>query len=408
MLFTKIMFGVRFGVNTVQPRVLIRVVCSLGLSAIVAGCATDGGSSQSIPNPFAGSARFDPNATGSISQKAPQAQQSAAVDVLPVDAQGSKSIISSEPLASPVALAPAKQNTQVISEPMRVAAVQPQKSVVASSTASASKTVTATGIGYWTPEGGSQVILTDGETIKTISDRYGVPVSAIRTANKLSAKAVPKAGTRLIIPVYRDGASLSSGSKAEKSEPVSAVVPKISTTKKTAEKVDQPSEVAAVAKTTSTDASEPLGSSAPASSDATKTNNAAPAAKAAIESVGFRWPAKGRVIAGFGNVNGTKNTGIKIALPVGTSVKASEAGTVAYSGSEVKGYGNMIIIRHPDGWVSVYANNGDLKVKRGDQVTRGQVVALSGQSGDVSSPQLHFELRKGSSPVDPMGYFSEN
>lgn len=407
-MFSQLRFSCRFGVKTVQPRFFIRVVCSLGLSAIVAGCATDGGSSQSIPNPFAGSARFDPNATGSISQKAAQVQQSPAVDVLPVDPQGTKSIISSEPLASPSALAPVKQNSQVISEPMRVASVQPQKTAVATSTAGASNAATATGIGYWTPEGGSQIVLADGETIKTISDRYGVPVSAIRTANKLSAKAVPGAGTRLIIPVYKDGASISNGSKSEKSEPISSVVPKISTTKKTGEKVDQPSEVVAVAKTTSTDASEPLGSAAPASSDATKTNNAAPAAKATIESVGFRWPAKGRVIAGFGNVNGVKNTGIKIALPVGTSVKASEAGTVAYSGSEVKGYGNMIIIRHPDGWVSVYANNGDLKVKRGDQVTRGQVVALSGQSGDVSSPQLHFELRKGSSPVDPMGYFSEN
>lgn len=407
-MFSQLRFSCRFGVKTVQPRVFIRVVCSLGLSAIVAGCATDGGSSQSIPNPFAGSARFDPNATGSISQKAVQAQQSPAVDVLPAETQESKSIISSEPLTSPATVATVKQNSQVISEPMRVAAVQPQKTAVTTSTSSASNTMTATGTGYWTPEGGSQVVLTDGETIKTISDRYGVPVSAIRTANKLSAKAMPGASTKLIVPVYKDGSSVQSGSKLEKSGPVSADIPKVSTTKKTVEKVDQPSEVVAVAKTTATDASEPLSSAAQAGSDATKTKSTAPAAKATIESVGFRWPAKGRVIAGFGNVNGVKNTGIKIALPVGTSVKASEAGTVAYSGSEVKGYGNMIIIRHPDGWVSVYANNGDLKVKRGDQVTRGQVVALSGQSGDVSSPQLHFELRKGSSPVDPMGYFSEN
>ena len=74
---------------------------------------------------------------------------------------------------------------------------------------------------------------------------------------------------------------------------------------------------------------------------------------------------------------------------------------VAYAGSELKGYGNLVLIRHPNGYVSAYAHNGELKVKRGDTVKRGQVVANSGQTGNVSSPQLHFELRKGKEPVDP-------
>ena len=100
------------------------------------------------------------------------------------------------------------------------------------------------------------------------------------------------------------------------------------------------------------------------------------------------------------------NDGINIALPEGTAVKAAEGGTVAYAGSELKGYGNMVLIRHPNGYVSAYANNGELNVKRGDKVTRGQTIAKSGQSGNVSSPQLHFELRKGSTPVDPTGYLA--
>lgn len=391
-----------------HSRVLIRVVCSVGLSALLAACATDGGPSQSIPNPFAGSARFDPNATGSIGQRSAQAAQTSSADVLPIDAPSSKSIITSEPLASPAASASSMQGVPASGEPLKVAVVQPQKSIDVTSPSRLSNTEAVPGGGYWTADGGSQVTLTDGETLKTISDRYGVPLAAIRAANKLSAKAVPVAGTKLIIPVYKNGSSVAAGLKSEKSEPIPPVGEKISTAKKTAEKADKPAEVVAVARSTSTDAVEPTGSSTNMGGDSSKANNVAPGAKATIEAVGFRWPAKGRVIAGFGNVNGVKNTGIKIALPVGTSVKASEAGTVAYSGSEVKGYGNMVIIRHPDGWVSVYANNGELKVKRGDQVTRGQIIALSGQSGDVSSPQLHFELRKGSSPVDPMGYFSEN
>ena len=117
----------------------------------------------------------------------------------------------------------------------------------------------------------------------------------------------------------------------------------------------------------------------------------------------FRWPARGRIIQGF---KAGGNDGINIAVPEGTSVKAAESGVVAYAGSELKGYGNLVLIRHPNGFVSAYANNGELDVKRGETVKRGQIIAKSGQSGNVSSPQLHFELRKGSTPVDPTSYLA--
>ena len=117
----------------------------------------------------------------------------------------------------------------------------------------------------------------------------------------------------------------------------------------------------------------------------------------------FRWPARGRIIQGFANGG---NDGINISVPEGTQVKAAESGVVAYAGSELKGYGNLVLIRHPNGFVTAYAHNGDITVKRGDQVTRGQTIAKSGQSGNVSSPQLHFELRKGSTPVDPTNYLA--
>ncbi len=117
----------------------------------------------------------------------------------------------------------------------------------------------------------------------------------------------------------------------------------------------------------------------------------------------FRWPARGRIIQGFSTGG---NDGINIAVPEGTPVKAAEGGQVAYAGSELKGYGNLVLIRHPNGFVTAYAHNGELEVKRGDTVKRGQTIAKSGQSGNVGSPQLHFELRKGSTPVDPTNYLA--
>jgi murein DD-endopeptidase MepM/ murein hydrolase activator NlpD len=117
----------------------------------------------------------------------------------------------------------------------------------------------------------------------------------------------------------------------------------------------------------------------------------------------FRWPARGRIIEAF---KAGGNDGINIAVPEGTSVRAAESGVVAYAGDELKGYGNLVLIRHPNGFVTAYANNGELDVKRGDTVKRGQIIAKSGQTGNVNSPQLHFELRKGSTPVDPTGYLA--
>jgi murein DD-endopeptidase MepM/ murein hydrolase activator NlpD len=118
---------------------------------------------------------------------------------------------------------------------------------------------------------------------------------------------------------------------------------------------------------------------------------------------GFRWPVKGRVVSTFGQKpNGTRNEGINIAVPEGTSVRAAEAGVVAYAGNELKGYGNLVLIRHDNGWVTAYAHNKELFVKRGDAVKRGDIIAKAGQTGSVTSPQVHFEIRKGATAVDPL------
>jgi murein DD-endopeptidase MepM/ murein hydrolase activator NlpD len=122
----------------------------------------------------------------------------------------------------------------------------------------------------------------------------------------------------------------------------------------------------------------------------------------------FLWPVEGRVISAFGdNPNGGRNDGINISVPRGTPVLAADAGEVSYVGNELKGYGNLILIRHDNGFVTAYAHADGVHVKRGEHVERGQVIATVGETGNVSQPQLHFELRHGTQPVDPTPYLVE-
>lgn len=126
------------------------------------------------------------------------------------------------------------------------------------------------------------------------------------------------------------------------------------------------------------------------------------------QSEGFRWPVRGRIISSFGKKpNGENNDGINFAVPEGTSVKAAENGVVIYAGNELKSYGNLVLIRHKDGWVSAYAHNRTINVKRGEEIRRGQIVAEAGMTGSVTSPQVHFELRKGATPVNPLDHLSD-
>jgi murein DD-endopeptidase MepM/ murein hydrolase activator NlpD len=128
-----------------------------------------------------------------------------------------------------------------------------------------------------------------------------------------------------------------------------------------------------------------------------------------IESSGLslRWPVKGKIISAFGTKpNGLKNEGINISVPEGTGIRAAEEGVVAYAGNELKGYGNLVLIRHAGGYVTAYAHASELMVKRGDTVKRGDIIAKAGQTGAVQSPQLHFEVRKGASALDPNKYLN--
>ncbi|MEZ5910367.1 MAG: LysM peptidoglycan-binding domain-containing protein [Hyphomicrobiaceae bacterium] len=134
---------------------------------------------------------------------------------------------------------------------------------------------------------------------------------------------------------------------------------------------------------------------------------ALPRSKPATGGAHFRWPVQGKVVQKFGpRPDGSHSDGIDLAVPPGTDVVAADAGEVAYSGNELAGYGNLVLIRHTNGWVSAYAHNDKLLVKRGDKVRRGQLIAKSGTSGGISQPKLHFELRQGSKPVDPLPYLA--
>lgn len=147
----------------------------------------------------------------------------------------------------------------------------------------------------------------------------------------------------------------------------------------------------------------------PAPAPAPAASKVAPVQEAAVVSApsssGFVWPAQGKVISKFGTTSdGLRNDGINISAPAGAPVMAAADGTVAYAGNQLRGFGNLVLIRHANGLITAYAHNQSLLVQKGDKVKRGAVIARVGQTGNVAKPQLHFEIRKGEEPVDPMKY----
>jgi murein DD-endopeptidase MepM/ murein hydrolase activator NlpD len=137
---------------------------------------------------------------------------------------------------------------------------------------------------------------------------------------------------------------------------------------------------------------------------------AAPVARGDLAPVGapaFAWPVSGRVISDFGaTASGGRNDGINIAAAEGAPIHASAGGTVSYAGNELKDYGNLVLIKHSGGYTTAYAHAEKLVVNRGDYVARGQVIGYAGHTGDVASPQLHFEIRAATTPVNPRAYLS--
>ncbi len=121
----------------------------------------------------------------------------------------------------------------------------------------------------------------------------------------------------------------------------------------------------------------------------------------------FRWPVTGKVVVRFGERAGSEiSDGVDISVPEGTAVKAAENGVVVYAGNELERFGNLVLIRHAGGWVSAYAHNKSIETPLGTTVRRGEIIARSGRTGDADQPKLHFELRRNSTPVDPLKHLS--
>ncbi len=231
-----------------------------------------------------------------------------------------------------------------------------------------------------TPTANSHVhVVAPGETLIKISKQYGKSLTDVARANNIAPHTRVNLGDKIIIPGVRaNSAQRNAGTPLAAARKADAPAPQNAATSV------EPPQSASVA----TPAPETTAATGATRADATPS---------------FRWPVRGRVIAGFGpKTNGQQNDGINLAVPEGTPVKAAEDGVVAYAGSELKGYGNLVLIRHANGYVTAYAHAKELLVKRGDQIKRGQVIAHSGQTGNVNAPQLHFEVRKGPSPVDPL------
>lgn len=159
-----------------------------------------------------------------------------------------------------------------------------------------------------------------------------------------------------------------------------------------------------------TAAQPPAGTTGAAPPTRGKSAAEAPIASAAPPAHGggtFLWPVHGHILEGYGSgPDGTHNDGINIAAPRGAAVQAADAGVVAYAGNELRGYGNLILVKHANGWITAYAHCDLMLVKPGEKVARGQVIARVGSTGNVGEPQLHFELRRGDKAVDPRTYLA--
>jgi len=252
---------------------------------------------------------------------------------------------------------------------------------------------------------GYRVKVAQGDTLSSLSRQYGVPVETIMSANNLPDARLG-IGQELVLPGVSGPKVAAAEPHVRKVKTSTVAAPKVTSLaeEEAADTAPVPAKPVADAKNTPIEAasSETTGPSAPrvASTDRLPTPDP-------MSGNSFRWPVQGRVIAGFGTrADGGHNDGIDVAVPQGTSVKAAENGVVAYAGNELKGYGNLVLVRHANNWVSAYANNAELLVQRGEKVRRGQIIAKAGATGAASQPQVHFELRKGSRPVDPTKYMS--
>jgi murein DD-endopeptidase MepM/ murein hydrolase activator NlpD len=302
------------------------------------------------------------------------------------DASASSATASAEP--APPTAAPVPQVTTTAA-PQTVASSAPV--TVASSITAETAVVTA--------PGNKAHVVKAGETVASISRTENVRFSQLIKLNKLAKPYHLKAGQQLKLV---DGAEIAVASKQQTMAPIEI---------HTADTRPAEAHVAEAKPDPATSHAEGgpllhLGESpiAPASAPKAQPEQHASIAPPASKSE-FIWPVSGRILSAFGPKEaGRRNDGVNIATPIGTAVRAARAGEVIYIGNELRGYGNLVLIRHDDGYVSAYAHNSRILVARGAFVQQGQEIAESGESGSVDAPQVHFEIRKDRKPIDPLDY----
>ena len=252
--------------------------------------------------------------------------------------------------------------------------------------------------GKITPPGGKPLggtyTVKPGDTLTKIARETGTSVDALKAANGMTDGTV------------RIGQTLKVANGIAATDPVrTASVPQ-----KPAELAPAAPKAAAQPVVAKVEPAVAAPSKPPAAENASlsEVEKKADVASVAPQSTGiekYRWPVNGAVIAGYGaNVNGSRNDGIDISVPEGTPIKAAENGVVIYAGNGLKQLGNTVLVRHDDGKVTVYGHASAINVTRGQKVTRGQTLASSGMSGDAQRPQVHFEVRKDATPVNPNTY----
>lgn len=242
----------------------------------------------------------------------------------------------------------------------------------------------------------SEIVVAPGDTLYSLSRKYAVPVNDLAVMNKLVAPFNLAVGQKLRVP------DLSQATIVDNKHDVVQV-------KKTAQTTDVKSaQVQNVQKNTTPEQQKIVQTKA----ESVKKISSDPTKKlpkiTARSSSKFSWPVRGKILSQYGaKSSGLFNDGINIGAKRGTPVVAAENGVVAYAGNEVKGMGNLVIIQHSDGWMTVYAHMDAMSVRRGVRVKVGQQIGTVGKTGKVDAPQLHFEIRKGTKAYNPSNYLKK-
>ncbi|MBI3503691.1 MAG: peptidoglycan DD-metalloendopeptidase family protein [Proteobacteria bacterium] len=258
-----------------------------------------------------------------------------------------------------------------------------------------------------------------GDTASQIAQRYGVPLRELVRVNSIEPPYVIRVGQRLAIPETAQAAHTAPAIVAANEPPsrVTAVprtsveaaplpAPVVPVPSGAVQPVSPPPAVP-VASVPPQTAAVPPPPTAIAPPPAANPPASPPDATLAVPTAAGRmlWPVRGVVVSEYGpKPGGLQNDGINIAAPRGTAFRAAEGGVVIYAGNELRGFGNLLLVRHDSGYVTAYAHADELAVQRGEQVRRGQTIGRVGSSGNVTSPQLHFEVRRGTRAVNPADF----